>query len=336
MTSLIINATFTTLQPVAIKLPDQEGHPTMTRGVDSEGRPLKTAYIPATTLRGKLRRLAVRPLMERAAAAGAPWSLFQVYEAMLGQDTQSETSEKVDLAALKKRREENHIVDLFGAGLGVKSRLSVGHLMPARGVHVQPEKFAGVRKDLDSDLNLLDLMSADEVAIFEARSAYNSDRSSLAAVEKQLKLQLKKAEKAEKDGKGTKEAVDTLRAACDKAEAELNAATERMGALKNSTKTLTSYEAIPAGIELFSRMVISNAQAKDLELMIAVLDAFSRQPVLGGQVARGCGEIAGKLDILTDAGVLLGAVEFGDYKTAKVTLTTDGDAFLKNDALLDS
>jgi CRISPR type IV-associated protein Csf2 len=329
MTNLIINATFTTIQPVSIKMPDQEGHPTMTRGVDAEGRPLKTAYIPATTLRGKLRRLAVRPLMEAAAAAGTPWSLFQVYEAMLGQDTQSEAAEKIDLAALKKRREDNHIVDLFGAGLGVKSRLSVGHLMPARGVTVQPEKFAGVRKDLDSDLSLLDLMSADEVATFEARSAYNSERSSLAAVEKQLKIQLKKAEKAEKEGKGTKEAVDTLRAACDAAEAKLKAATELMGDLKNSTKTLTSYEAIPAGIDLFSRVVISTAQGKDLALLIGVIDAFSRLPVLGGQVARGCGEVAGKLDMLTDAGVLLGAVKFGDYKAAEVTLTADGEDFLK-------
>ncbi|MGI9135413.1 MAG: hypothetical protein ACR2I0_15965, partial [Rhodoferax sp.] len=75
MRKLIINATLTTVQPVAIKLHAQEGHPTMTRGIDRNGQPRRTAYIPATTLRGKLRRLAVRPLMEAAAAAGKPWTL---------------------------------------------------------------------------------------------------------------------------------------------------------------------------------------------------------------------------------------------------------------------
>ena len=144
MSRIIINATLTTVQPVSIRLPDQDGHPVMTRGIDSEGQPKKTAYIPATTVRGKLRRLAVQPLMEAAAAAGKPWTLHQVYEAMLGQDAASEASEEIDLAALKKRRADNHIVDLFGAGLGVKSRLSVGHFVPR--VDVVAEAFVGIHQ----------------------------------------------------------------------------------------------------------------------------------------------------------------------------------------------
>ena len=51
MSKIIIDATLTTVQPVSIKLPDQDGHPKMTRGVDSEGHPKKTAYSPATTAR---------------------------------------------------------------------------------------------------------------------------------------------------------------------------------------------------------------------------------------------------------------------------------------------
>ena len=84
MSRIIINATLTTVQPVSIRMPDAEGHPTMARGLDADGRPRRTAYIPATTFRGKLRRMVVLPQMKAAAAQGKPWSLNQVYEAMLG------------------------------------------------------------------------------------------------------------------------------------------------------------------------------------------------------------------------------------------------------------
>ena len=57
MSKIIIDATLTTVQPVSIKLPDQEGYPQLTRGVDSEGSPKKTAYIPATTVRRQLQTL---------------------------------------------------------------------------------------------------------------------------------------------------------------------------------------------------------------------------------------------------------------------------------------
>ena len=320
MNKLIINATLTNVQPVSIKLPDQEGHPTMTRGVDSEGHPKKTAYIPATTLRGKLRRLAVKPLMEAAAAAGKPWSLHQVYEALLGQDAASEAGEEIDLVALKKRRAENHIVDLFGAGLGVKSRLSVGHFMPV--VDVAPESFAGVRKDLDSDIELLDLMAPDEVSRFVDRNTNNSRRSAAEALVKKLTAQIRKAEKAGQD------ATD-LKAALALAEAERDALVAAMGDMKNSTKTLTHYEALPAGIELKSRLIVDKATPKDLHTLLGALDLFSRTPVLGGQTARGCGEVAGSFELADQDGTLLGVVRVGGYAPASTHWTPPGEALAR-------
>lgn len=317
MNKLIINATLTTVQPVSIKLPEQDGHPTMTRGVDSDGRPKKTAYIPATTIRGKLRRLAVKPLMEAAAAAGKPWTLHQVYEALLGQDAVSEAGEEIDLLALKKRRAENPIVDLFGAGLGVKSRLSVGHFIPV--VDVAPEAFAGVRKDLDSDIELLDLMAPDEVSRFVDRNTNNSRRAAAEALVKKLTGQVRKAEKAGQD-------AAELKAALALAEAERDSLAAAMGDMKNSTKTLTSYEAMPAGIELKSRLIIDKATAKDLNTLVAALDLFSRTPVLGGQTARGCGEVAGSFEMADQDGVLLGVVRVGGYVPASIHWTPQGQA----------
>jgi len=319
MNKIIINATLTTVQPVSIKLPDQDGHPRMTRGVDSDGQPKKTAYIPATTMRGKLRRLAVQPLMEAAAAAGKPWTLHQVYESMLGQDAASEANEEIDLVALKKRRLDNHIVDLFGAGLGVKSRLSVGHFMPV--VDVAPEAFAGVRKDLDSDTDVLELMDPEEVSRFVDRNTNNSKRSAAEALVKKMATQVRKAEKAGQD-------VTELKAALALTEAQRDALVAAMGDMKNSTKTLTSYEAMPAGIELKSRIIIDKATSKDMNTLMAALDLFSRSPVLGGQTARGCGEVAGRFEMSDQDGTLLGVVSVGGYAPSQVNWTAGGEALL--------
>jgi CRISPR type IV-associated protein Csf2 len=319
---IIINATLTTVQPVSIKLPDQDGHPRMTRGLDSDGHPKKTAYIPATTVRGKLRRLAVQPLMEAAAAAGKPWTLHQVYEAMLGQDAASETNEEIDLVALKQRRLDNHIVDLFGAGLGVKSRLSVGHFMPM--VDVQAESFAGVRKDLDSDLDVLALMDADEVGRFVDRNANNSKRAAAEALVKKLSAQIRKAEKADKAGQD----LSDLKVALTLAESQRDVLVAAMGEMKNSTKTLTSYEAMPAGIELKSRLIIEKASNKDLQTLLAALDLFSRSPVLGGQTARGCGEVAGRFEISDQQGALLGVIGIGGYAPSTVNWTASGQKII--------
>ena len=320
MNKIIINATLTTVQPVSIKLPDQEGHPKMTRGLDSDGRPKKTAYIPATTMRGKLRRLAVQPLMQAAAAAGKPWTLHQVYEAMLGQDAASEASEEIDLLALKKRRADNHIVDLFGAGLSVKSRLSVGHFLPV--VDVQPEAFAGVRKDLDSDTDVLAWMSPDEVNKFVGRNTTNSKRADTDALLKKMSTQIRKAEKEGKDVAEQKSALALV-------EAQRAALLVDMGDMKNSTKTLTNYEAMPAGIELKSRIIIDKATSKDMATLMAALDLFSRTPVLGGQTARGCGEVVGQFEMSDQDGTLLGVISVGGYAPSKVNWTAGGASMMQ-------
>ncbi|MBB1075769.1 hypothetical protein HUU62_15275 [Rhodoferax sp. 4810] len=323
MSKIIIDATLTTVQPVSIKLPDHHAHPKMTRGEDADGQPKKTAYVPATTVRGKLRRLAVQPLMEAAKAAGKPWTLHQVYEAMLGQDAASEGSEEIDLVALKKRRADNHIVDLFGAGLGVKSRLSVGHFVPV--VDVAPEQFAGVRKDLDSDTDVLELMDATEVNKFVGRNTTNSKRSESEALVKKIGSQIRKAEKAGQD-------VADLKVALELAEKQRDELVAAMGDMKNSTKTLTSYEAMPADIDLKSRIIIDKATAKDLMTLVSALDRFSRSPVLGGQTARGCGEVAGNFQMTDQDGVVLGVVTIGGYAPSKASWTVKGQSFLQETA----
>jgi hypothetical protein len=221
--------------------------------------------------------------------------------------------------ALKKRREGNHIVDLFGAGLSVKSRLSVGHFVPV--VDVEPESFAGVRKDLDSDTDVLEWMHPDEVSKFVDRNSTNSRRADADALVKKLGTQTRKAEKAGQD-------TTELKTALALAEAQRDNLTAAMGDMKNSTKTLTNYEALPAGIELKSRIIIDKATAKDMATLLGALDLFSRTPVLGGQTARGCGEVAGQFEMSDQDGALLGVVRVGGYRASEVHWSPNGKALL--------
>ena len=184
MSSLIFNIEARTLAPVSIVAPPAEGskatgHPTMPRG-DGE-----TAYIPASTLRGKLRRGVVMPLAALAAKEGKPWRLPRLYSLLLGQDTESEKkAEIVDLKAIAKLRAAEPILDLFGVGLTLSGRLMVSHLLPVE--NVAPITITGSRHDLDDDESVVDMMTADDRATFEGRGMANTERVSHASSIKAL------------------------------------------------------------------------------------------------------------------------------------------------------
>ena len=102
-----------------------------------------------------------------------------------------------------------------------------------------------------------------------------------------------------------------------------------MGDMKNSTKTLTSYQAMPAGIELKSRIIIDKASSQDIATLMGALDLFSRSPVLGGQTARGCGEVAGTFEMSDQDGILLGVISVGGYAPLKVNWASGGEKWVR-------
>jgi len=315
--TLIIEATLRTVGPLSIRLPVAEGaaenrwanFPVLTRGLDDEGNPLQTGYLPATTVRGFLRRAIVTDAMERAAAEGRPYTLQRAYADLIGQDAASEKSEDVDLVKLAAQRDAEPVADLFGLGMTLKSRLFVSHFLPR--VNVLPEVTSGVRKDLEDTEGVLDALSAADRDLYLGRSAANSERAAAAAVVTDLRRKLKKAERAGED-------TADLAAALKAAEERVAGFEDRMGEMKNSSRTLTSYFALPAGLDLLGRLVIERARERDLPMIELALDALSRRPLLGAQVARGCGEVAGSFDVLRD-GVLIRRISVGGWKPAQMT-----------------
>ena len=205
MKTIVINASIATVGPLSIAMPVAEGvqanrfnnFPIVTRGLDDDGNKQQTAYLPATTVRGFLRRAIVTHQMAQAAAAGKHYTLQKAYADLIGQDAASESKDDIDLLKLRQTREDNPVLDLFGSGLGIKSRLLVSHFMPTH--NVLPEVFTGVRKDLEDTDGVLDSLSAADRDLYLGRSEANSRRASALNVVKGLERKLRQARKAGED-----------------------------------------------------------------------------------------------------------------------------------------
>lgn len=317
MNTIVINGSIATVGPLSIAMPVAEGlpanrfnnFPIVTRGLDDDGNKQQTGYLPATTLRGFLRRAIVTRLMAQAAAEGRHYTLQRAYADLIGQDAASEAKDDIDLLKLRQTREENPVLDLFGAGLGIKSRLLVSHFMPTH--NVLPEAITGVRKDLEDTEGVLDALAEADRDNYLGRSAANSRRAAALTVAKGLEAKLRRAKKS---------GDDTVE--LEQAHAEAQAVVARhesaMGDMTNSSRTLTTYYALPAGLELKGRLVVERARKRDLSLLELALNELSLRPVLGAQIARGCGEIEGRFDVLSD-GVLARKIAIGGWQAATVT-----------------
>lgn len=314
MKTIVINATITTVGPLSITMPIAEGQlgikfnnfPMVTRGIDEDGNRRQTGYLPATTLRGFLRRAIVTDQMTKAAAEGKHYTLQRAYADLIGQDAASESKDDIDLLKLRKTRDENSVLDLFGSGLGIKSRLLVSHFMPTHNVH--PEVVTGVRKDLEDTDGILDLLSSADRDTYLGRSGANSKRSAASAVVKKIEGQIRKARKASEN-------ITELEAALKAAQGVVERYASDMGDMTNSSRTLTNYFVLPAGIELKGRLVIENSRERDLPMLELALNELSKRPILGAQSARGCGEIEGAFDVFDD-GFLEKKITTGGWKPA--------------------
>jgi hypothetical protein len=282
---IIINGTITTVGPLSIKMPDAtdyNGFPVLSRGIDDDGKPLKTGYLPATTLRGFLRRAIVTHDMKEAAAKGNPYSLPKAYGELIGQDAASEKQAgEIDLLEIKKAREASPVIDLFGSGLGVASRLRVGHFIPS--VNVLPDDYSGVRKDLGDTEGVIEMLAEKDATNYYQRETSNSRRAKAEELVTKLERQIRTSGKKGED-------VSQLTAQLEEAKKIVAKYKDEMGDMQVSSRTLVGYTALPAGIDLHGRIVIVNAKDRDLNMIEFALDCLSRSPVLGAQSARGCGE----------------------------------------------
>lgn len=313
MKTIVIDTVITTKGPLSITMPVAQGgranefnnFPLLARGQDEEGKLLLTAYLPASTIRGFLRRSAGLSAMQRRLDAGGSTTLQQAYSDILGQS--ADAKEEVDLVKLAAMRDADPILDLFGSW-SIKSRLLVSNFLPR--VNLLPQAFTGVRKDLEDTDGALQYLSQEDRDAYYDRSDINSQRSAADAVVKGIKREIGKAKR---EGKP----LTDLEAALEISEVKAASLKSEMGDMANSSRTITEYFAMPAGIELMGRIVIEQAKDRDLEIIIQALEALSIRPILGAQVARGCGEVAGSFQIKMD-GKVVKTVVTGNWASAQV------------------
>ena len=315
---IVINATITTESPLSLSMPVAEGSranayenfPLLVRGLDDEGEKKYTGYLPATTVRGFLRRAIVMADMKVAAEAGNPYRLPQAYKELIGQDAASENEAgEIDLAAIKNTREDSPVLDLFGAGLGLKSRLRVGHFVPNH--NLLPDAITGTRKDLDDSPDAFNLIAEEDIEQFYKRSEGNTARAKAAAVLKNLKRQVTAKKKAN-------ESTDELDAQIIEADKLISKYKDAMGDMQNSSRTILTHYALGSGIDLSGRLVVEGPKERDVQMLELALNALSLFPILGAHSARGCGEVSGIFDFIKD-GELFKRVTVGGFQTAIIT-----------------
>lgn len=318
MSNIVIDANITTVGPLSITMPVATGgranqwnnFPVTANGMDDDGNLQMTGYLPATTVRGMMRRAAGIAAMARRGEGKT--TLQQAYADILGQG--SDTKDEVDLVKLAALRQSEPILDLFGSW-SLKSRLLVSNFLPQ--TNVLPLVVTGVRKDLeDTDGVLEQLVKADQDAYFN-RSDVNSERAKADAVVKGIGREIAKTKKAGGD-------ISKLEADKVTAERAVAVLKEQMGEMANSSRTITEYYALPAGLLFTGRIVIQNAKDRDIALVMEGLEYLSQRPLLGAQVARGCGEIKGMFTFKKD-GRVLRTVNSGGWTSATVAAFSQPD-----------
>ena len=141
-----------TVQPLTYTHHGVKDLPQMIRGVDAEGKPLRTVYLPAGQLRGRIRHEAALAVMR---GKDEKVKLEEAYMLALGQDLrpeEDEAPEEVRLGDQLKLRAANPFLDLFGTWK-LSSRLYVSHLMPDQ--NVQPDIIRSIRRDLDTNEDIM-------------------------------------------------------------------------------------------------------------------------------------------------------------------------------------
>lgn len=307
-----IRATLSAVQPLSFTLPDV-GFPIMTR-MTATGEE-KTAYIPATTLRGRLRRCAWSEVAAALAAAGKPASLDAFYMSAIGQTRESEQEqEKVELLKIEAARAENPIASLFGSGLGLASKLQVSMAVPS--VAVLPQEIRGVRKDISSEE--LDALAESAVDDWVERATANSARAKASGKAEKLSRDIYKL----KQRGGDVEKIAALeKEMLEMRDEEATAAGEAGSGV--STLMPIGYQAIPAGTEFHFTMRARGATVTEIGILLRALDVFSLNPVLGAQTARGCGEVATHCtlrvrDVGADRWTDAGTMKVGGFERAVI------------------
>lgn len=309
---IIFEGTIVPVTPVSIVPPPPEGArpervqrlPRMP--VFNDGIRAETAYIPASSIRGRLRHTAVALVIECLRNAGEPGMRLRDYlfNAIGGVFDRKEEDEDrtrgIDLVAMSQAREANPLVSLFGA-MTVKlgGRLRTGHAIPK--VPFEPEPFdRGVRMNpFSRSPELLKQFSRDEAEEFLERNRHLREGNKQEDLAQRKKRELQRLKGRDADPPTIEKLEQEIADAEERAKQEFEAA----GGFVNIQQPLPGYEALPVGLEMRNRMSLLDPTAVELALFLATLDRFAQDPRIGGHASYENGLIEAKWTVyIADGG----------------------------------
>lgn len=307
--NLTLTGTLTLEAPVAIALPATKGvrlaaddpTPVPTTVVyDPEAGYADTAYVPASSLRGRLRRAGHDALAHRLAAMGvAPLDLRSFYMLRIGgMKSKGKTAKALEVTREAQLRATNPFISVFGAADAgpvtfLAGRLAVSHALPA--APLSPDQcpvFNGVRTDdvLRDPAAAADQLPPDALDEWQKIFASAQETSATKARQRALKSAAGKA-------KGVGDAQALAEARAELADIETQLASSKGSILQ----PLAGYRALPQGAVLGVTLALRNATLAEVGVLLNALDAFAVDPYIGGHRHHGCGQVALTLTAYADA-----------------------------------
>lgn len=208
----------------------------------------------------------------------------------------------------------NPVIGLFGASTPwVKGKAMVGHMI-CKSPEIRPMRVDGVRADiLKRDPGLVEYLEEGSM------ESYNAD------IQRTKEFAIVKTELATIDAemrKATAEERKKLREKRAQIEARIKA--ENLQHV-SAQMPLSGYEAIPPGAELETAISLVGASEIELGGMIAALERFAENPVLGAHAAHGAGVVSGTWEVNKTRTGYIGKVTIKPF----VGLEIEGEELLK-------
>lgn len=282
----------------------------------------KRLMFPASGIRGTLRRRVrdvIRDRVIELTGDPQPFSLETHYMLTLGGIKGSGEEDKTAIQRIHETRISNPLLNLFGAGdagtLGfMAGRLGVGNAICKDAM--EPVIFSGARTDdVYRDADQATFLSDADLLQLTEQSAGNRQLSRLKAEARKLESQIyrmRSQDAADSEIQAVRDQITSL-------EKEMDDIRESSGSKNSIGMPLAGWQAIPQGAQMDHRMLVRRVTDVDMGLLLAGLDAFSLDPIIGAHVANGNGMVSAEWEVfeVTRKGkVSLGTVSCDPFNNA--------------------
>lgn len=302
--NVILDGTITALSDIAVSPPgfskkvERSTVMTLPRKRYADGQ--ETIYLPATTIRGRLRNLMASGVMEvlndTTQARFTPWDyLYTASGGIKDRATGGADEREVDLAKIETLRAQNPIVSLFGSmTMKIAGKVMIADAVPSE--PVQPNHLGrSVRAHpLQRSPELAAVLDPKALAEFRRLDAARAQGNILEDEAEDLERQVRRLKQAVSPDP---DRISTLEAEIKQKKTAAAEARATAGGAVNIQQLLGGYEAIPVQTRLSHSIRLRDVTPTELAFMFLGLQLLAYDPYIGAHRAQGCGKFEAKYAI---------------------------------------